>query len=180
MKKLALALALTLPAAAATLPKNLPRVCAQFQKDGWTAPNDPTSGKPMMAEMSVPGVMYLCTLQRVLPRASGTGHPPDIQALISNDGTTNSIILDANIWCEPDQAPTLDALAKQLSQVLGTPLPDPVAAAIRGAKNLKTTADGLDYVVESIPVDATACRDVPAGRLGPVLLKVDVVVKAAR
>lgn len=176
MKKLALLVllaVLALPAAAATLPKSLPKVCAQLKKEGWTHPAG-------TQELNVPGAMYMCMLERVLPRAGGNGHAPDLQALISFDGTENSIILSADIWCEADQPSTLDALAKQFSSLLGAPLPDNVAAAVRAAKEVKLTADGLSYEVARVEVDANACRNVPANKLGPVLVKVDVVVKQAR
>lgn len=180
MKKLALLVLLALPVTAATFPKSLHNVCAQLQKDGWTAPLDPLSGKPMQAEMDVRGVMYLCNLERVLPRAGGTGHPPDLQALLSNDGKENSVILAASIWCEADQPAALEALVKAVTSVFGAPPPDTIAAAIRAAKEAKVTADGLSYEVDTVHIYADACRDVPANKLGPVLMKVEVAVKAAR
>lgn len=172
--------AIALPAAAASPLKSIPQWCAALRKDGWTAPRDPLSGKPMQAEMNVPGVMYLCTLEHVLARTAGTGHPPDLQALLSDDGSDPSIILSADIWCETDQPGTLEALAKALASVNGSPLPESIAAAIRAGKAAKATANGVIYEVTRVDVDATACTDVPAGKLGPVLMKLDVSVKRAK
>ena len=173
--------AMALPAAAAPFAKNVPKVCAQLRKDGWTAPVDPSTNKPGEAEMIVPGVMYLCMVEHVLP-AKGAGHAPDLQALLSNDGTEASIILSADVWCEADQAAALDALAKQVERSLTTAeahVPDSVTAAIRAAKKTKVTADGLTFEVVPVSVDAEACGRVRPGRLGPVLMKVDVSVKPA-
>lgn len=179
MKVAALLTLLALPLSAASLPKLSP-LCGQLRKDGWTAPNDPISGKPLMAEMSVPGVMYLCSLQRVLPRSGGTGHPPDLQALLSYDGTTSEVIFSADVWCEGDQKATLDALVTQTQTALGVALPESIVTAIRSAKPAKATVDGLAYEILPVAVDANACRDVAPGQLGPVLFKVDVAVRVAR
>jgi hypothetical protein len=40
--------------------------------------------------------------------------------------------------------------------------------------------NGLLYEVTRVDVDATACTDVPAGKLGPVLMKIDVSVKGTK
>src|SRR5437016_3195867 len=125
---------IALPAAAASPLKSVPQACAALRKDGWKAPRDPFSGKPLQAEMKVPGVMYLCTVEHVLARTAGSGHPPDLQALMSDDGSEPSIILSADVWCEIDQPATLEALAKALVLVNGSPLPESVAAGIRAGK----------------------------------------------
>ncbi len=171
---------IALPAAAASPLKNIPQRCAALRKDGWIAPRDPISGKPLQAEMNVPGVMYLCTLEHVLPRTAGTGHPPDLQAIMTDDGREPSIFVSADVWCEPDQPATLEALVKALVLVNGSPLPENIVAAIRAAKAATATANGLVYEVSRVDVDADACTDVPAGRLGPVLMKLDVSVKGAK
>jgi len=44
-------------------------------------------------------------------------------------------------------------------------------------KEATATADGLSFKVAPIQVDANACQSVPAGELGPVLMKIDVEVK---
>src|SRR5258706_5455036 len=80
-----LLITIALPAAAASPLKSIPQSCAALRKDGWTAPRDPISGKPLQAEMNVPGLMYLCTVEHVLARTAGSGHPPDLQALMSDD-----------------------------------------------------------------------------------------------
>jgi hypothetical protein len=173
-----LALSLPLSASAQTFGKPLQKTCAQLRSDGWTAPVDPRTNKPGKAETNLPGVMYLCMLSRVLPPA-GTGHAPDLQALLSNDGQDSSVILSANIWCAADRTATFDALAKQLEGLAGS-VPAPISSAIRAGKEAKATANGLSYEVSPIEVDSGACASVPAGQLGPVLMKIDVQVKPAK
>ena len=170
--------ALAMPAAAQSLGKNVPKMCAQLLKEGWTAPADPLTGKPGKAEMNVPGVMYICMVEHELP-TKGDGHAPGLQALLSKS-TETSVILSASVWCEVDQAATLDALAKQVERSLAVAnieVPDGVLAAIRAAKETKVSADGLSFEVVPISVDPDACSRVPADELGAVLMKVDVSVK---
>ena len=173
------ALALVLPLAAAAEPfgKPVQKICAQLRAGGWTAPTDVLTNKPGRAEMSIPGVMYVCMLSHVLP-AAGSGHAPDLQALMSDDGKERSIILSADIWCEADRAGTANALAKQLEQIFGN-LPPPVSAAIRAWKDAKVTANGLSFQVAPVEVEPGACEGVPANQLGPVLVKVDVKITPA-
>ncbi len=172
-------LALVLPLAAAAEPfgKTFQKTCAQLQSDGWTAPIDLQTKKPGKAEMNLPGVMYLCMLTHAL-KPAGSGHAPDLQALLSNDGQEPSIILSADIWCAADRAATFDLLAKQLERVAGK-VPEPIAAAIRAGKGAKATAAGLSFEVAPVEVDPGACENVPAGQPGPVLMKIDVAVKPA-
>jgi hypothetical protein len=172
--------AIALPAVAASPLKSIPQSCTALRKDGWTAPADPFSGKKGQAEMNIPGVMYVCMIEHVLARAAGTGHPPDLQALMSDDGSEPSIILSAHIWCETDLPATLDALTKAFTLVNGSPLPEAIATALHAAKPAKVTLNGLVYEVSHVDVDATACTDVPAGKLGPVLMEVSVSVKGAK
>jgi hypothetical protein len=170
--------ALSMPAAAQSLGRNVPKMCAQLLKEGWTAPRDPLTNKPGKAEMNVPGVMYICMVEHQLP-TKGDGHAPDLQALLSKD-TEASVILSANVWCEVDEAATLDALAKQVERSLAVAdlkVPDGVLAAIRAAKQTKVSADGLSFEVVPISVDPDACSSVPADELGAVFMKVDVSVK---
>jgi hypothetical protein len=173
-------LALILPLAAVAEPfgKPLQKTCAQLQSDGWTAPIDLQTKKPGKAEMSISGVMYLCMLTHVLQPA-GSGHAPDLQALLSNAGDGPSIILSADIWCAADRTATFDALAKQLERVAGG-VPESISAAIRAGKEAKSTARGLIFEVTPVQVDSGACESVPAGQLGPVLMKIDVGVKPAK
>jgi hypothetical protein len=171
----ALALVPSLAAAAGPFEQPLKKTCAELRSDGWTAPVNPQTGKPAKAEMSIPGAMYLCTLTHTL-KPAGSGHAPDMQALLSEAGKERSIILSASIWCAADRTPTFDALAKQLEHVVGS-VPEPISAAIRAGKGAKATAGGLAFEVAPVEVDAEACGNVPAGELGPVLMKVDVEVK---
>jgi len=175
-----LALALLLPLAAGAEPfgKPLQKICAQLRNDGWTAPIDPETGKPRNAEMSIAGVVYMCMLSHDL-KPAGSGHAPDLQALLSSAGKGPSIILSANIWCAADRAATFDALAKQLERIAGS-LPEPIAAAIRAGKEARATANGLSYEVARVDVEPEACAGVPPGQLGPVLLELDVKITAAK
>jgi hypothetical protein len=180
MQFLVLALALLLPLAAVAEPfgKPLQKICAQLRSDGWTAPLDPETGKPGKSEMSVAGAIYMCMLSHEL-KPAGSGHAPDLQALLSSAGHGPSVILSADIWCAADRAATFDALAKQLERVVGS-LPDPISAAIRAGKEAKITANGLSYEVAPVEVEPEACKSVPPGQLGPVLMKIDVQVKPAK
>jgi len=173
----ALALVPSLAAAAGPFERPLKKTCAELQSDGWTAPVDPLTKKPAKAEMSISGAMYLCVLAHTL-KPAGTGHAPDLQALLSEAGKERSIVLSASIWCAADRAPTFDALAKQLERVAGS-VPESIAAAVRAGKEAKATAGGLAFEVVPVEVDSGACENVPAGELGPVLMKVDVEVKPA-
>ena len=179
-RMLFVALALLLPLAAVAEPfgKPLQKMCTQLRSDGWTAPIDLRTGKPGRAEMSVSGVMYMCILTHEL-KPAGSGHAPDLQALLSNAGEGPSVILSADIWCAADRAATFDALAKQVERVVGS-VPEPISAAIRAGKEAKATANGLSFEVVPIEVEPEACAGVPPGQLGPVLMEIDVQVKPAK
>ena len=173
-----LVLILPLSAAADPFAKPLQKTCAQLRSDGWTAPVDPLTNKPGKVEMDIPGAMYLCTLAQVL-RPAGSGHAPDLQALLSKASDGASIILSADIWCAADRAATFDALAKQVERLAGS-VPAPISAAIRAGKPAKATGGGLSFEVTPVEVEAGACASVPAGQLGPVLMKIDVEMKPAK
>jgi len=102
-----------------------------------------------------------------------------MQALLSESGKERSIVLSASIWCAADRTPTFDTLAKQLERVAGS-VPGSITAAVRAGKEARATAGGLAFEVVPVEVDAEACGHVPAGELGPVMMKVDVEVKPAR
>jgi len=175
---LSLVLVLPLTAAADPFAKPLQKACAQLRSDGWTAPIDLYTNKPGKAEVDVPGAMYMCTLTRAL-KPAGSGHAPDLQALLSKASDGASIILSADIWCAADRTATFEALAKQVEHLAGS-LPEPIATAIRAGKAARATANGVSFEVTPVEVDAGACESVPAGQLGPVLMKVDVEVKPAK
>jgi len=174
----ALTLIPSLAAAAGPFERPLKKTCAELRSDGWTAPVNPETKKPAKAEVSIAGAMYLCMLTHTL-KPAGSGHAPDMQALLSEAGKERSIVLSASIWCAADRAPTFDALAKQLERVAGS-VADSIAAAVRAGKEAKATAGGLTFEVVPVEVDAEACERVPAGELGPVLMKIDVEIKPAR
>lgn len=177
---LLVALVLGLPLAADADPfgKTLPKTCAQLQREGWTAPIDPQTNKPGKAEMSISGVMYLCMLTHAL-KPAGSGHAPDLQALLSNDGDESSIILSADIWCAADRTATFEALAKQIERVTSG-VPPPISSAIRAGTAAKAAAKGLTFEVVPVQVDSGACERVSAGQLGPVLMKIDVKIQPAQ
>ncbi len=172
-------LALSLPLAAASEPfgKDFHKTCAQLQGAGWTAPVNPTTKKPGKAEMEMGGVVYMCMLTHAL-KAAGSGHAPDLQALLSTASHESSLILSADIWCTADRAATFGALVKELERVTGS-VPEPIAAAIRAGKDAKATANGMTFEVAPVEVDSGACERAPAGELGPVLMKIDVKVEPA-
>jgi hypothetical protein len=174
----ALALISSLAAAAEPFGKPLQKICAELQGGGWTAPADPRTNKPGKAEMKLPSPLYLCMLAKALPPA-GSGHAPDLQALLSNAGQGPVIVLSAHIWCAADRAAAFDAVGKQLERIVGS-VPEPISSAIRGGKEAKTTAGGLAFEVAPVEVDSEACKTVPAGELGPVLMELDVQVKPAK
>jgi hypothetical protein len=179
-RTLFVSLVLSLPLAAAAEPfgKPLQKTCAQLQSDGWTAPIDPQANKAGKAEMNLPRGLYLCTLTHVL-KPAGSGHAPDLQALLSNAGKGPGIVLSANIWCAADRTATFDALLKQVERIAGS-VPDPISSAIRAGKEAMTTANGMSFEVRPVEVDSRACESVPAGQLGPVLMELDVQVKPAK
>src|SRR5258708_4145997 len=160
------------------LGKRVEKLCGVLQTQGWTVPVDPRTNKPgPKAEMRLGNLMYLCTLEHRLP-GGGPGHAPDLQALVSSDGDEDSLFFSADIWCEADQAATLDALAKQVNQALG-PVPPGIAEAIRAATPRKITADGVMYEVAPQNIDARACANVAPGGFGAVFMKIDVSIKSA-
>jgi len=128
--------------------------------------------------MDLPRGLYLCTLTHAL-KAAGTGHAPDLQALLSNTGKGPGIILSANIWCATDRTATFDALLKQVEHIAGS-VPEAVSSAIRAGKEAKVTGNRLSFEVRPVEVDSGACENVPAGQLGPVLMELGVQLKPAK
>jgi hypothetical protein len=122
--------------------------------------------------------MYMCILSHEL-KPAGSGHAPDLQAMLSDAGEGPGVILSADVWCAADRSATFDALAQQVERIAG-PVPAPISAAIRAGKEAKATANGLSYEVVPVEVEPAACESVPPGQLGPVLIKIDVEIKAAK
>ena len=151
---------------------------AQLQSDGWTPPVDLQTNKPGKAEMALPRGLYLCMLTHAL-KPAGSGHAPDLQALLTDTGKGPGVIVSANIWCAADRTATFDALLKQLERITGS-VPEAVSSAIRAGKEAVSTANGLSYEVRPVEVDPGACESVPAGQLGPVLMELGVQVKPAK
>jgi hypothetical protein len=169
---------LALPLAAAEpLGKRLTKMCAQLRSAGWTVPLDPITGKPGIGEMNVPGVMYMCMLEHPL-KGQGPGHGPEVHALFSKSDDA-SAVLEAHVYCQDDETPTFDALAKEFELLLGG-VPAAVSKAVRARENLQLSADGLLYRVEKNEVDADACAHVQPGQLGRVRIMMTVSATPAK
>ncbi|MEO7324144.1 MAG: hypothetical protein ABIW82_04885 [Dokdonella sp.] len=162
--------------------KALPQLCKTLQQQGWEAPADILHpGHRQQAEMSIPGVMYMCTLEHRLA-GHGPGHTPDLQVLLTDSGSDPGIIFSADVWCAADRAAALTALADQLAremQALGWSVPKETLAAVRAGSESKTTAMPLVFSTTPINVDAKACENVADDALGAVLMKIDVKVEPA-
>ncbi|HET7844657.1 MAG TPA: hypothetical protein VFL14_10940 [Xanthomonadales bacterium] len=177
-----IALLAALPAAADPF-DGLPALCKSLQKEGWgrqpgVAKLDPNS----LLEMSIPGVMYMCTLGRELP-ASDRGHVPELGALLTTSNEDAGALLTAQWFCAGDRAPALAELEKAFAGVAATldvALPDGMAAAIREGRRFETMKDGIRFASTQIDVDPDACTRVKPGDLGAVMGKIDVSMKSDR
>ncbi len=162
--------------------KALPQMCKTLQHQGWVAPEDILNpGSRLQAEVNIPGVMYMCTLEHHLA-GQGPGHKPDLQVLLTNSGNEPSMIMSADVWCAADQAAALTALADQLAReipALGWSVPAETLAAVRAGTVSKATATPLVFSTKPIEVDAQACEKVGDDALGAVLMKLDVTVEPA-
>ena len=162
--------------------KALPQMCKTLQNRGWVAPADILNpGHRQQAVMSIPGVIYLCTLEHGLA-GLGPGHKPDLQVLLSESGGDTSIIFSADVWCAADRTAALAALADQLEreiQAVGWSVPKETLAAVRAGTTSKVTATLLVFSTVPIDVDAHACEKVSDDAFGAVLMKLDVSVEPA-
>jgi hypothetical protein len=160
----------------------VPKICAELQKQGWGVPADQLARDPKAkAEMRIGELMYLCMLERQLA-GKGPGRASELTALLSATEGDASVILSANVWCAADREPALEALAKGVESVLtGSKIAVPAGLleAIRASRKHEATAGGMRYRVEPIEVDEGACARVRPGQLGPVLMKMDVAVQPA-
>jgi hypothetical protein len=160
----------------------LPKICAELQKQGWGVPADQLKMDPdTKAEMRMGKLLYMCTLERQLT-GKGPGRTPDLAVLLSSSTGDPSLVFSVNIWCAADREPAIEALAKEVERILtGAKISTPadVLEAIRASRKHEATVAGLLYKVEPIEVDAGACARVPPGALGPVLMKMDVAVEPA-
>ncbi len=131
--------------------------------------------------MSIPGVIYMCTLEHGLA-GMGPGHKPDLQVLLSESGGDPSIIFSADVWCAADRTAALAALVDQLEremQAVGWSIPKETLAAVRAGTASKETATSLVFSTDPIDVDAQAWGKVSDDALGAVLMKLDVSVEPA-
>jgi hypothetical protein len=160
--------------------ERLPKICKSLQGQGWGVSADQLKLDPgAKAEMSIPGVLYLCTLAHPLP-AKGPGRAPDLGALLTSGAGDPSLILSANVWCAAGRESALDALARELERTLGgagVHPPAEVLAAIRAGRKHQGSADGLRYTVEPVDVDPDACSRIAPGEFGAVLMNLDVAVE---
>ncbi|MEO7431684.1 MAG: hypothetical protein ABIR62_06615 [Dokdonella sp.] len=167
-------------AAVAPFSTALPQLCKTLQQQGWMAPEDLLNpGRRQTAEINVPGVMYLCTLEHRLS-GQGPGHRPDLQVLLSDSGNDPSIIFSADIWCERDRAAALTALADQLAKempALGWSVPKETLAAVRAGAARTQRSSAIVFSAKPIAVDSRACEHVGDDALGPVWMKLDVTVE---
>jgi hypothetical protein len=167
-------LALILPLAAAAEPFGLPllqKTCARLKSDGWTAPKRELT----ITELTDSGITFSCTLTHVL-QPKGSGHAPELEALLSSATHGPNIFLSATIWCAADRTATFDALAKEVERTAGS-VPERISSGIRAGESAKATADGLIFEVAPTQLNLAACESVPAGQLGPPLMRLDVLVK---
>ncbi len=159
----------------------LPKICAELQKQGWGVPADSLKMDPdTKAEMRM-GKIYMCNLEHQLA-GKGPGRAPELSVLLASRSAGPALILSVNVWCAADREPATEALAKEVERVLTgskIPVPAQVLEAIRASRDHDATTEGLRYRVQPIEVDAGACARVPPGELGPVLMKMDVAVEPA-
>jgi hypothetical protein len=171
------------PAHAATtdLAKALRPLCSNLQQSGWVAPEDPLApGKHLTAETDIPGVAYLCNVEKPLRRA-GDGRSPALGSLLSDVGKDPGIIFSANVWCEGDRVNALEQLADHIERSLrGVSILAPADAleAIRKGAKGTVTASGLSFQIQPIEVDPNACSSSADERLSAVLMKIDVSIEA--
>jgi hypothetical protein len=164
---------------ATPLAGRLRELCAHLQQQGWAAPKDLSGGKTA-AVFDIPGVAYMCNLERPV-KGAGPGHSPVLQALISDGGDEPSVIFSAAIWCTADRV-ALTMLADQIDKQLAAislPAPADILAATREGRKGETVVQGLRFEATPIAVDAQACGKVPENGLGAVLMKIDVSIKPA-
>ena len=177
-----IALLAAIPAAAGPFDA-LPALCKSLQKEGWgrqpgVAKLDP--GSPL--EMSIPGVMYMCTLGRELP-ANDRGHVPELGVLLTTSNDDAGALLSAQWFCAGDRMPALADLEKAFAGVassLDVTLPEGMAGAIREGRRFAAVKDGIRFAATPIDVDPDACTRVKPGDLGAVLGKIDVSMKSDR
>ncbi len=178
--KALLILHITLPVYAESLHQQFPKLCTDLQKEGWGIPADLLRLNPdSKAEMSIPGLIYMCNLGYPL-HGEGAGRAPDLGILLSSMGKQPSLVFSGSIWCEADRKSMLEALATQVERILGrikTTVPSEITAAIRNGTANQLTVDKLDYQTRVIDVDAEACKKVTPGKLGAVLMKMDVAIE---
>lgn len=159
----------------------LPKICAELQKQGWGVPADQLAMDPdTKAEMRI-GKVYMCNLERQLA-GKGPGRAPDLSVLLASRSAGPALIFSANVWCAADREPAIEALAKEVERVLTSskiPVPAGVLEAVRASRDHEVTAEGLRYRAQTIEVDAGACARVPPGALGPVLMKMEFAVDPA-
>jgi len=180
------AVLMAVPAAAKDSPAQqmsdrLPKLCAELQKQGWGVSPDQLQLDPhAKAEMRMGKRLYMCTIERQLA-GKGTGHAPALDALLASASGEPKVLFSVSVWCAADRESALGALAQEVERFLtgsNLSVPAELLEAIRASRTYDSTAQGFRYRAESVEVDAEACDRVRPGKLGPVLMKMDVAVEA--
>jgi hypothetical protein len=167
-------------AATANLGKALRPLCSQLQQSGWVAPADPLDPKKHSpAETDIPGVAYLCTLERSLEK-DGAGRSPDLDGLLISTSGDISATFSANVWCERDRSMALAELSRDLvrsARGVSLLVPDAVLDAIREGADRTVKASGLIFSIHSMEIDPAACSASSNERLSAVLMKTSVSIE---
>jgi hypothetical protein len=180
------AVLMAVPAAAKDSPAQqmsdrLPKLCAELQKQGWGVSPDQLKLDPhAKAEMRMGKRFYMCTIERQLA-GKGPGRAPALGALLASASSGPKVLFSVSVWCAADRESGLEALAKEVERFLtgsNLSVPAELLEAVRASRTYDSTAQGFRYRAEPVEVDAGACDRVQPGRLGPVLMKMDVAVEA--
>jgi hypothetical protein len=159
----------------------LPKICAELQKQGWGVPADNLKLDPDTKPEMRLGKIYMCNLERQLA-GKGPGRAPDLAVLLAGKAGDPTLLFSVNVWCAADREPAIDALAKEVERVLTgskIPVPAELLEAVRASRDHDATVEGLRYRAQTIEVDAGACARVSPGELGAVLMKMEVAVEPA-
>lgn len=169
-------------ACAATAAENplwneLPALCKARLAEDWQPPARFSTGEASPAESGVPGLMYLCTIEKPLP--SHERHRRPNLALMLMGIAQKSVVVSAYVWCDADRSETLAALERETARVLDQAKLKPPAAlgdAIRAARAYQTRLDGIAIKVAPQEIDRDACAKSSDALLSPVLMEVEVAI----
>ena len=173
---------LLLVASVATAAENplwsgLPALCKARLAEGWQAPRNVATGEPGSAETGVPGLMYLCIIEKPLPTRD-THRRPNL-ALMLMGVSKRGVVVSGYVWCDADREATLAALERETIRVLDLArlkAPDELGAAIRAARAYKTTLAGTKVEVAPQEIDRDACGRSSDAMLSAVQTEVEVAI----